>query len=82
MGIKKCSEKLNEYFERLDNKKADRIKKSHVEKVIRKLEAKRDQLTADRDSASKPSKKERLQSKINVANEQIERANWLLKEIT
>lgn len=47
MGIKKFIEKIDDYQKRLKQKKAKKIKKSHVEEVIRKLEAKRAELKAD-----------------------------------
>ncbi len=81
MGVKKYTEKLNDYYARLDQNKAKKIKKSHVEKVMRKLEAKRLQLLDDLSSTEKPSKTERLTTKLKVADEQIERAHWLLEQI-
>ncbi len=82
MGVRKFVEKINDYQQRLENKTAKKIKKSDVEKVMRKHEAKRDELEAELKSASKKSKRERLKTKLKVVDEQIERATWLLNEIS
>lgn len=82
MGIKKFIEKIDDYQKRLKQKKAKKIKKSHVEEVIRKLEAKRAELKADIKSAEKRSKKDRLRTKLKVVDKQIERATMLLGKIS
>lgn len=81
MGVQKFVEKINDYQKRLEQKKAKKIKKSHVEKILRKLEAKRDELSSDLGSAEKSTKKDRLKTKLKVVDAQIERAKWLLEQI-
>lgn len=82
MGLKKLTEKIADYNERFDRGKASKIKPSHVEKVLAKLRSKSDDLEADIASATSLEKKARLKKKLGVATAQIERAEWLLKEIT
>jgi hypothetical protein len=52
-----------------------------VEKVLAKLRKKSDELEADIASTNSDDKKARLKKKLGVAKAQIERAEWLLKEI-
>lgn len=82
MGLKKLAEKVAEYNDRFERGKASKIKPSHVEKVLVKLRNKFDELEADLASAGSADKKARLKKKLGVALAQIERAEWLLKEIT
>ena len=81
MGLTKIGEKLDKYFSRLENGKAARIKPSHVEKVIAKLRAKQALLKTEIRDSEKPSKKERLESKLVTVHRQIERAEWLLDQV-
>ncbi|MGA9253485.1 MAG: hypothetical protein WBV78_20960 [Roseobacter sp.] len=81
MGLTKIGEKLDKYFGRLDDGKAVKIKPAHVEKVIAKLRAKQSILQQEIDTATKPSQKERLKRKLSVAEDQIERAEWLMEKI-
>lgn len=81
MGLNKISEKLDNYYARLDDGKAAKIKPAHVEKVIDKLRAKQVLLRQDISTSQKPSQKERLERKLAVAEDQIERAEWLLEKI-
>ncbi|AXI41038.1 hypothetical protein [Sulfitobacter sp. SK011] len=81
MGLEKIGEKLDRYFNRLEQGKAAKIKPNHVEKVISKLRAKQKLLQEELGSAEKPSKKTRLESKLATVSEQIERAEWLLEKI-
>jgi len=74
-------EKLDQYYARLSGGKAEQIKSTHVEKVIRKLKAKEEILQTELAETSKQSKKDRIKRKITTINEQIERAEWLLKTI-
>ena len=83
MGLtKKSTEKLDEYFDRLRQKKVDKIQPKHVEKVLGKLKAKEVELLQDLDLAHKDSKKERIKSKLLVVREQIRRGEWLMQEIS
>ena len=81
MALKKTTEKLAEYQERLDKKKAKPIKRKHVEKVIDKIRSKQVDLTVELEGATKPSKRDRILDKLHVVEELQSRANWLLEEI-
>ena len=81
MKLKHSIEKLDAYLERLENGKAQKIDPDHVDKVIRKLTRKREEVMADLSEATKPSKKERLVQKCATLDAQIERARWLLDQI-
>ena len=81
MALKKSIGKLDAYYERLNNDKAEKIKIGHVEKVIGKLKSKEKSLIAELDDTSKDSKKKRLEGKLAIVREQIKRAKWLLKSI-
>ena len=82
MGLKKLAEKVTEYNQRFERGKASKIKPSHVEKILAKLKKKADELEASIASASSKDKKMRLEKKLGITTVQIERAEWLLKEIT
>ena len=81
MGLEKIAEKLDSYYDRLEHGKATKIKPSHVEKAIVKLNARQEALNRELLEARKPSKKERLQCKLATVRTQIERAEWLLDQI-
>ncbi|MBK6467087.1 MAG: hypothetical protein IPF96_09665 [Rhodobacter sp.] len=82
MGLKKYADKLDDYFSRLTLGKAKKkIKASHVETVIRKLKAKKQQLQDEFERTVKESRKSRLERKVLIANEHIKRAEMLLSEI-
>jgi uncharacterized protein YaiL (DUF2058 family) len=81
MGLGKSIEKLNDYYDRLEQGKAEKIKAAHVEKVIAKLENKKKALKTDLAESSKENKKKRLTSKLSTVSEQLERARWLLKKV-
>ncbi len=82
MGLKKLAEKVAEYNERYERGRAEKIKPSHVLKVLGKLRKKSADLETDIATAHSEDKKARLEKKLDVANAQIERAEWLLKEIS
>lgn len=82
MGLKKSTEKLNNYFGRLRQEKTQKIKPSHVEKVLTKLRAKESDLLEEIEKSHKESKTERLKSKLRVVREQINRGEWLMQEIS
>lgn len=81
MEFESAVEKLDKYFKRLEKGKAQKIKPTHVEKVIRKLEAKALILRAELDETDKASKKQRLERKLEMVGEQQERARWLATKI-
>lgn len=82
MGLKKLAAKVAEYNERLESGKASKIKPSHVEMVLEKLRKKSGELEGEIASARSPEKRARLEKKLGVARTQIERAEWLLNELT
>jgi hypothetical protein len=82
LGLSKNVEKLSHYYDRLRDGKTGEIKESHVNKVIDKLKSKRDDVMVELGCSKKASKRARLQEKITTIDTQIERAEWLLKEIT
>lgn len=81
MQLTTSIEKLDKYFKRLENGKAQKIKAAHVEKVIGKMEKKEEALRAEIDDAKKDDKKKRLKRKLKTTREQIERAKWLLAKV-
>ncbi|WP_300514262.1 hypothetical protein [Aliiroseovarius sp.] len=81
MGLESATGKLDKYFQRLKMGKARKIKPSHVDKIVGKLEAKAQSLQADLADTEKPEKKQRLEGKLKLVREQQERARWLLSEI-
>lgn len=82
MGLGSSVEKLDAYYHRLAQNKAGKIKPDHVEKVLKKLHDKQDALKADIAATEKTSKKERLEAKLAVVQEQIKRGEWLRDKIT
>ncbi len=81
MGLEKIAEKLDTYYRRLEDGKAAKIKPSHVDKAIAKLEAKQNDLLRDLHDTEKASKKSRIESKLTTVHDQIARAEWLLTQI-
>lgn len=81
MGLKKLAEKLADYNERLERGQTEQIKPDHVEKVLSKLRKKSADLESELSNATDPDKKSRLATKLDVAREQVARAEWLLGEI-
>ncbi|SHG78141.1 hypothetical protein [Marivita hallyeonensis] len=82
MGLKKLAAKVVDYNERLEGGKASKIKPRHVAKVLEKLRAKEAELEAEIASTTSPEKTARLEGKLGVARTHIERAEWLLNEIS
>jgi len=82
MGVEKYAEKLDDYFERLEDGKAKKIKPSHVLRVISKLKKKAEKLNEEIEVTEKESKKDRLKRKVLIAREHIKRAELLLDKIT
>jgi len=82
MGLKKLAEKVGEYKERVDSGKASKIKPGDVEKVLGKLRRKSAELESEIASAKAPEKKGRLERKLGIARTHIERAEWLLQEVS
>jgi len=81
MGLGSTVEKLDKYFKRLEQGKAQKIKPSHVDKAIKKLESKEKSLKAEIADTEKASKVERLERKLEMVREQQERARWLKDKI-
>ncbi len=81
MDFKSSIEKLDKYYGRLKKGKAQKIKPSHVEKVIHKLEAKEKSLLAEIADTQKDSKIKRLKRKLKLLHEQQDRARWLQNKI-
>ncbi|TRD22994.1 hypothetical protein [Palleronia caenipelagi] len=82
MGIESTIEKLDKYSERLKKGKVSKIKPSHVDKMIRKLEAKEQLLLEELAEAGKDTKRERLERKLALVREQLDRAKWLKEKIS
>ena len=81
MGLKKLTEKISDYNERLERGKANKIKPGDVEKVLEKLRAKEAELAEDLERTEDPEHTERLTRKRAVARQQIERAEWLIRQL-
>lgn len=81
MALKATTEKLESYRKRLKQKKAKPISRKQAERIVKKLDAKRDVLKSELKAAQKPSKQERLKAKLRVVEELQERAAWLVKQI-
>ena len=82
MGLKKLAAKVEEYNARLESGKASKIKPSHVEAVLQKLRSKLTKLETEIATATSADKKARLEGKLAIAQTHIERAEWLLEELT
>ena len=82
MGLKKLAEKVEDYKARLESGKASKIEASHVEKVLKELRVKLANIEAEIDSAPSADKKARLEGKRAIARTHIDRAEWLLKELS
>ena len=81
MGLKKLGARLADYRARLDAGKASKIEPEHVSTVLSKLRKKEADLIERIANASCASEQERLQRKLEIAREQIERADWLLVQL-
>ncbi len=81
MGMKKLAAKVDDYNDRLESGKASKIKPGHVRKVLEKLRKKSSELEDEISAAHSAEKKARLEKKLGVARAQIERGEWLLKQI-
>lgn len=82
MPLTKAIEKLKKYYRRLETGKAKKIKPSHVAKVIDKLLANERSLLEQIATTRKAAKKARLEQKLTTTRKQLERAQWLLDEIS
>jgi aminoglycoside phosphotransferase family enzyme len=81
MGLKKLAKKVADYNERLERGAASKIKPGHVEEVLRKLRKKAADLETELSSEQDSDRKARLERKLQIAREHIERAEWLLNEV-
>ncbi len=82
MGLKKLAAKVDDYNERLERGKANKIKPDHVRKVLEKLRRKMAELESEIESTKNSNKKSRLKRKLGVAHEHKKRAKWLLGEFS
>ena len=81
MGLKKLAAKVDDYNARLQDGKASKIKRGHVEKVLTKLRKKSEELDAELAKTKSEDKSERILRKRAVTQAHIERAEWLLAQI-
>ncbi len=79
--LTKAIEKLKKYYKKLEAGRTDKIKPSHVVRVIEKLKAKKESLQDEIAVVEKAEKKERLEQKLAMTKEQIKRAKWLLEHV-
>lgn len=82
MGLKKLAAKVADYDQRLESGKAQEIKPSHVAKVLKKLREKEAELQERAGETQDREKLDRVNRKLAIAREQIERAEWLLEHIS
>ena len=82
MGLRKLARKVADYQERVAAGKARTIGPEHVEKVLDKLRLKEAELLARIVTEADPEERADLDRKLRVAREHIERANWLLSEVS
>jgi len=82
MPLSRIIEKLNKYTDRLERGKVSKIKASHVEKVIAKLEKREASLLDQIETEKNQDQKRRLKKKLRVNRQQVERARWLLKQLS
>ena len=82
MGLKELAEKVAEYNDRLEQGKVETFKPDHVEKVLKKLQKKVAELEAEIAATGNEDRKMRLNRKLAIAREHVERAEWLLEKIT
>lgn len=78
MGLKKLAAKVADYRARLEDGKASEIKPDHVRKVLEKLRHKEADLEEKLEKADGDEDRERLTRKLEVAQQQIRHAEWLL----
>jgi len=81
MGLKKSTKRLNDYYGRLAEGKAKKIKAGDVAKVASKLTARREQIIEELKSTDNEARKESLARKLLIAEEQLKRAQWLAAEL-
>lgn len=82
MGLRKLAQKVADYQKRLEAGKAHTIEVEHVEKVLDKLHRKEADLLAQIVTESDSKARAELERKLRVAREHIERAKWLLAEMS
>lgn len=82
MGLRKLAERVADYQKRLEAGEARTIEPGHVEKVLDKLRRKEAELLARIVTEVDPDERADLDRKLRVAREHIERAKWLLTEVS
>ena len=81
MPLSRLIEKLNKYTDRLERGKVEKIKASHVEKVLAKLEKRESDLKIKLKAEKNEENRLRINKRIRVNKKQAERARWLLKRL-
>ena len=81
MPLSRLIEKLNKYTDRLERGKVEKIKASHVEKVLAKLEKRESDLKIKLKAEKNEENRVRINKRIRVNKKQAERARWLLKRL-
>jgi hypothetical protein len=77
MGLSNQAVRLEEYLARVEQGDANRIMPSDVDRIIAKLERKRQRLLDRMGTATSPAEADRHRRKIVKADELIDRARWL-----
>lgn len=81
MALSELTERLAQYKKRLKKGQAQRIKPAHVDKVVRKLQNKRDSTADKLAKASKKSERKRLKHKLAQIDDLIDQARWLRDQL-
>lgn len=81
MGLQKLAAKVAEYKTRLEEGKASKIEPKHVAKVLSKLRKKESDLVERIANAGGASDRDRLLLKLEIARDQIGKAQWLLEQL-
>jgi hypothetical protein len=77
MGLSNQAVRLEEYLARVEQGDASRIRPADVDRIIGKLERKRQHLLERMEAATSPAEVDRHRRKIFKADELIDRARWL-----
>ena len=81
MGIKKLAAKIDAYKVQLEQGKAHKILPTHVLTILGKLRAKEEELMSEIEHSPLEEDRGRLDRKLQVAREQIVRAEYLLNRV-
>ena len=80
MDVERLTEKLDAYLARLKAGEAQKIRPGDLEKVIARLQVQRSALADE--AARTPEQADRLQAQIDSADVLLQRAAWLLTELS